>query len=121
CEGGGGGPMRLGLAMALTIIAAMQSAGAAQKATPEARTVTGEWTFTAEGYVMPLSLRQDGTSLTGTLAGFHGPFPLQGEIKKRLIHFAGSPDGRGTGHSDGSHKNGPFAVPTLQTARPRAG
>src|SRR5262249_61643624 len=79
-DGGGGGPMRLGLAMALTIIAAMQSAGAAQQATPEARTVTGEWTFTAEGYVMPLSLRQDGTSLTGTLAGFHGPFPLPATI-----------------------------------------
>ena len=82
--------MRLALALVLAIIATLHNTGAsAQKATPEVPTLSGEWTFTAEGYVMPLSLRQDGTRVTGTLEGSHGPFPLQGEFKKRLIHFAG--------------------------------
>ena len=54
--------MRLALALVLAIIATVHNAGAsAQKATPEVRTLSGEWTFSAEGYVMPLSLRQDGT------------------------------------------------------------
>src|SRR5439155_13062541 len=68
----GGDPMRLALALVLAITATVHNAGApAQKATPEVRTVGGEWTFSAEGYVMPLSLRQDGTRVTGTLEGFH--------------------------------------------------
>jgi hypothetical protein len=59
--------MRLALALVLAIIATVHNAGAsAQKATPEVRTLSGEWTFSAEGYVMPLSLRQDGTRVTGT-------------------------------------------------------
>jgi hypothetical protein len=93
--------MRSALALVLAIMATVHDAGAsAQKATPEVRTLSGEWTFSAEGYVMPLSLRQDGTRVTGTLEGFHGPFPLQGEFRKGLIHFAGSSDGGGIRHSE---------------------
>ena len=91
-------------ALALAIIAVVFAAGpSAQKATPEVPALSGEWTFSAEGYVMPLSLRQDGTRLTGTLEGFHGLFPLQGEFKKGLVHFAGSSDGGGIRHSDDSN------------------
>ena len=107
--------MRLALALVLVIIATMHDPGAsAQKATPDVRTVTGEWTFSAEGYVMPLTLRQDGTKVTGTLAGFHGPFPLQGEFRKGLIHFAGWSDGGGIRHSDDSNDIDLFAIGTLQ-------
>jgi len=107
--------MRLALALVLAIIATAHNAGAsAQKATPEVRTLSGEWTFSAEGYVMPLSLRQDGTRVTGTLEGFHGSFPLQGEFRKGLIHFAGSSDGGGIRHSDDSNDIDLFAVGTLQ-------
>ena len=46
-------------ALALAIIIAMHTVGpSAQKAAPDVRTVSGEWTFSAEGYVMPLSLRK---------------------------------------------------------------
>ena len=108
-------PMRFTHALALAIITAMHAAGpSAQTATPDARTVSGEWIFNAEGYVMPLSLRQDGTRLTGTLEGFHGPFPLQGEVKKGLIHFAGSSDGGGIRHSADSNDIDVFAIGTLQ-------
>src|SRR5262249_16916842 len=111
----GGDTMRLALALVLAIIATLHNAGvSAQKATPEVRTITGEWTFSAEGYVMPLSLRQDGTKVTGTLEGFHGPFPLQGEFKKGLIHFAGSSDGGGIRHSADSNDIDLFAIGTLQ-------
>ena len=107
--------MRLALALVLSIIATVHNAGpSAQKATPELRTLSGEWTFDAEGYVMPLSLQQDGTRLTGTLKGFHGPFPLQGEFRKGLIHFAGSSDGGGIRHSDDSNDIDLFAIGTLQ-------
>ena len=107
--------MRLALALVLAIIATVHNAGAsAQKATPEVRTLSGEWTFSAEGYVMPLSLRQDGTRVTGTLEGFHGPFPLQGEFRKGLIHFAGWSDGGGIRHSDDSNDIDLFAIGTLQ-------
>src|ERR1043165_8963786 len=106
--------MRFAPALLLVIISAMHTPGpSAQKATPEPRSVSGEWTFSAEGYVMPLSLRQDGTRLTGTLAGFHGPFPLQGEFKKGLIHFAGWSDGGGIRHSDDSNDIDLFAIGTL--------
>src|SRR5262252_3463647 len=97
--------MRLALTLVLAIIGTMSNTGAsAQKATPDARTLSGEWTFSAEGYVMPLSLRQDGTKVTGTLEGFHGGFSLQGEFRKGLIHFAGSSDGGGIRHSDDSNE-----------------
>jgi len=114
--------MRLALALVLAIIATVHNAGAsAQKATPEVRTLSGEWTFSAEGYVMPLSLRQDGTRVTGTLEGFHGPFPLQGEFRKGLIHFAGSSAGGGIRHSDDSNDIDLFAIGMLQPRRVAAG
>ena len=107
--------MRLALAAIVAIIATLHNAGAsAQKATPDVRTVSGEWTFSAEGYVMPLSLQQDGTRVTGTLEGPHGPFPLQGEVKKGLIHFAGTSDGGGIRHSADSNDIDLFAIGTLQ-------
>jgi hypothetical protein len=77
--------MRIAVALVLAIVATMHTGASAQKPTPEVRTLSGEWTFSAEGYVMPLSLRQEGTKVTGILEGFHGPFPLQGEFKKGLI------------------------------------
>jgi len=107
--------MRLALTLVLAIIGTMSNTGAsAQKATPDARTLSGEWTFSAEGYVMPLSLRQDGAKVTGTLEGFHGGFSLQGEFRKGLIHFAGSSDGGGIRHSDDSNDIDLFAIGTLQ-------
>jgi hypothetical protein len=107
--------MRFAHALALAIIAAMQAAGpSAQTARPDVRSVSGEWTFSAEGYVMPLSLRQDGTRLTGTLEGFHGSFPLQGELRKGLIHFEGSSDGGGIRHGADSNAIDVFAIGTLQ-------
>ncbi len=102
-------------ALALAIIAVVFAAGpSAQKATPEVPALSGEWIFSAEGYVMPLSLRQDGTRLTGKLEGFHGLFPLQGEFKKGLVHFAGSSDGGGIRHSDDSNGIDLFAIGVLQ-------
>ena len=107
--------MRSALALALVVVATMHNVAAfAQKATPDARTLSGEWTFFAEGYVLPLSLRQDGTRVTGTLQGPHGVFPLQGEFRKGLIHFAGSSDGGGFRHSDDSNDIDLFAIGTLQ-------
>ncbi len=71
--------MRLALALAVAIVATAHNAGgSAQQATPEVRTLSGEWTFSAEGYVMPLSLRQDGTRVTGT---------LQGPSRDSTVHF----------------------------------
>jgi hypothetical protein len=48
------------------------------------------------------------------LEGFHGSFPLQGEFRKGLIHFAGSSDGGGIRHSDDSNDIDLFAIGTLQ-------
>jgi len=82
--------MRLALALVLAIIATAHNAGAsAQKATPEVRTLSGEWTFSAEGYVMPLSLRQDGTRVTGTLEGFHGFVSVARRIQEGADSFCG--------------------------------
>jgi hypothetical protein len=62
--------------------------------------VSGTWTLLAEGYVMPMTLRQKGTHLSGTLQGTHRPFPLLGEFRKSRIHFAGTSDGGGIRHDD---------------------
>jgi len=106
--------MRLSVALVLMLAGAHHAGAFAQRASPEPRTVSGEWTFSAEGYVMPLSLRQDGTKLTGTLQGFHGAFPLEGEFRRGLIHFAGWSDGGGIRHSDDSNAIDLFAIGTLQ-------
>jgi hypothetical protein len=50
--------------------------------------VSGAWTLSAEGYVLPMTLKQDGTRLTGTLEVTHGPFAILGEFKKGRIHSA---------------------------------
>ena len=82
--------MRLALALVLAIITTMPNAGVfAQKAAPEVQTLGGEWTFSAEGYVMPLSLRQDGTRVTGRLEGFHGPISAARRIQEGTDSFCG--------------------------------
>jgi hypothetical protein len=52
--------------------------------------LSGTWTLMAEGYVLPMTLHQDGTRLTGTLQVTHGPFAIVGECKRGRIHFAGT-------------------------------
>ena len=76
--------------------------------------VTGTWTLFAEGYVLPMTLQQEGTRLTGTLHGPHGPFPLVGEFKKDRIHFAGTSDGGGIRHDDDSNEIDVAAIGRLQ-------
>jgi hypothetical protein len=58
--------------------------------------VSGTWTLSAEGYVLPLVLVQSGTKISGTLEGPHGPMPLQGQFAKGRITFSGGgPNGIG--------------------------
>jgi len=104
--------MRLFHAMALVLVAAIQTTSG--QTTPAVPTLTGEWTFTAEGYVMPLSLRQEGTRLSGTLQISHGALPVQGEVKKGLLHFSGWSDGGGIRHSDDSNEINLFAIGSVQ-------
>jgi hypothetical protein len=82
---------------------------------PKANTdVSGAWTLSAEGYVLPMTLRQEGTRLTGTLEITHGPFPIVGEFKKGRIHFAGTSDGGGIRHDDVSNEIDVAAIGRLQ-------
>ena len=76
--------------------------------------VSGTWTLSAEGYVLPMTLHQDGTRLSGTLQGPHGPFPLVGEFKKGRIHFTGTSDGGGIRHDDDSNEIDVAAIGRLQ-------
>ena len=76
--------------------------------------VSGSWTLTAEGYVLPMTLQQDGTRLTGTLQITHGTFPIVGEFKKGRIHFAGTSDGGGIRHDDNSNEIDVAAIGRLQ-------
>ena len=76
--------------------------------------VSGTWTLSAEGYVLPMTLHQDGTRLSGTLHGPHGPFPLVGEFKKGRIHFAGTSDGGGIRHDDDSNEIDVAAIGRLR-------
>ena len=76
--------------------------------------VSGTWTLTAEGYVLTMTLQQDGTRLTGTLRITHGPFPIVGEFKKGRIHFAGTSDGGGIRHDDNSNEIDVAAIGRLQ-------
>jgi hypothetical protein len=78
------------------------------------RSVTGVWTFQAEGYVMSLTLQVDGTRLSGTLALTHGPMPIEGEFKKGRIHFHGTHDGGGIRHDDDSNEIDLAAIGRLQ-------
>jgi len=76
--------------------------------------VTGTWTFEAEGYVMPLTLKVDGTRLSGTLQLTHGPMPITGEFRKGRIHFSGTQDGGGIRHDDNSNEIDLAAIGKLQ-------
>jgi hypothetical protein len=104
--------MRSFHAVALVIGVAIQTTSPQTK--PAVPTLTGEWTFSAEGYVLPLSLRQEDTRLTGTLQEVHGGMPLQGEVKKGLIHFSGWSDGGGIRHGDDSNDIDLFAIGSVQ-------
>lgn len=76
--------------------------------------VSGIWTLSAEGYVLPMTLHQEGTRLTGTLEITHGAFPIAGEFKKGRIHFAGTSDGGGIRHDDNSNEIDVAAIGRLQ-------
>jgi hypothetical protein len=76
--------------------------------------VSGTWTLSAEGYVLPMTLHQEGTRLTGTLEITHGAFPIVGEFKKGRIHFAGTSDGGGIRHDENSNEIDVAAVGRVQ-------
>lgn len=100
---------------ALTIVLHVAGHVSAQGVkTAAEQNVSGAWTLVAEGYVLPMTLQQDGTRLTGTLHGPHGPFPLAGEFKKGRIHFAGTSDGGGIRHDDDSNEIDVAAIGRLQ-------
>ena len=88
-----------------TIVLGAFGHAAAQTVKPGSdQNVSGTWTLMAEGYVLPMTLHQDGTRLTGTLQVTHGPFAIVGEFKKGRIHFAGTSDGGGIRHDDDSNE-----------------
>jgi hypothetical protein len=86
----------------------------AQRGGGRDQNVSGTWTLSAEGYVLPMTLHQDRTRLPGTLHGPHGPFPLVGEFKKGRIHLAGTADGAGIRHDDDSIEIDVAAIGRLQ-------
>ena len=100
------GMLTAALLVAGHVSAERLSAGAEQN-------VSGTWTFTAEGYVLPMTLHQDGTRLTGTLQLTHGPMPIAGEFKKGRIHFAGTQDGGGIRHDADSNEIDVAAIGNL--------
>ena len=66
--------------------------------------VSGTWAVSAEGYELSMTLRQDGTRVTGTMQITHGPFPIVGEFRRGRIHFAGISNGGGIRHEDDSNE-----------------
>ena len=98
----------------LTMVLPVFHASAQSVKTGAEQNVNGTWTLNAEGYVLPMTLHQDGTRLSGTLHGPHGPFPLVGEFKKGRIHFAGTSDGGGIRHDDDSNEIDVAAIGRLQ-------
>jgi len=98
----------------LTMVLPVFHASAQSVKTGAEQNVSGTWTLNAEGYVLPMTLQQDGTRLSGTLHGPHGPFPLVGEFKKGRIHFAGTSDGGGIRHDDDSNDIDVAAIGRLQ-------
>ena len=100
--------------VALAMVLPVFHASAQSVKTGAEQTVSGTWTLNAEGYVLPMTLQQDGTRLSGTLHGPHGPFPLVGEFKKGRIHFAGTSDGGGIRHDDDSNEIDVAAIGRLQ-------
>jgi len=98
----------------LTMVLPVFHASAQSVKTGAEQNVSGTWTLNAEGYVLPMTLQQDGTRLSGTLHGPHGPFPLVGEFKKGRIHFAGTSDGGGIRHDYDSNEIDVAAIGRLQ-------
>ena len=98
----------------LTAVLLVSRMSAQSLKTSAEQNVSGTWTLTAEGYVLPMTLHQDGTRLSGTLHGPHGPFPLVGEFKKGRIHFVGTSDGGGIRHDDDSNEIDVAAIGRLQ-------
>jgi len=70
------------IAVPTVILLAFGPLSAQSAKTSSDQNVSGAWTLSAEGYVLPMTLNQDGTRLTGTLEVTHGPFAILGEFKK---------------------------------------
>src|SRR5438552_52665 len=92
------------IVMASVVLLAFSGSSAQSVKTGSDQNVSGTWTLNAEGYVLPMTLHQDVTRLTGTLQVTHGPFAISGEFKKGRIHFAGTSDGGGIRHDDDSNE-----------------
>jgi hypothetical protein len=97
-----------------TVVVAFGHVSAQTVKTGSDQNIGGDWTLLAEGYVLPMTLHQDGTRLTGTLQVTHGPFAIVGEFKKGRIHFAGTSDGGGIRHDDDSNEIDVAAIGRLQ-------
>ena len=106
--------MFLKIVMATVALAAFGHVSAQTVKPGSDQNVSGTWTLLAEGYVLPMTLHQDGTRLTGTLQVTHGPFAIAGEFKKGRIHFAGTSDGGGIRHDADSNEIDVAAIGRLQ-------
>ena len=102
------------IVMASVVLLAFSGSSAQSVKTGSDQNVSGTWTLNAEGYVLPMTLHQDVTRLTGTLQLTHGPFAISGEFKKGRIHFAGTSDGGGIRHDDDSNEIDVAAIGHLQ-------
>jgi len=102
----------IGLATVLPLV--VGSISAQSPKTNADQNVSGTWTLSAEGYVLPMTLHQEGTRLTGTLEITHGAFPIAGEFKKGRIHFAGTSDGGGIRHDETSNEIDVAAIGRVQ-------
>ena len=115
------GKMFLKIVVAPIALLAFGHVSAQTLKTGSDQNVSGTWTLSAEGYVLPMTLHQDGTRLTGTLEVTHGPFAIVGEFKKGRIHFAGTSDGGGIRHDDDSNEIDVAAIGHLQADGSLAG
>lgn len=106
--------MLLKIVAASVALVAFGHVSAQTVATGADQNISGTWTLMAEGYVLPMTLHQDGTRLTGTLQVTHGPFAIVGECKRGRIHFAGTSDGGGIRHDDDSNEIDVAAIGRLQ-------
>jgi hypothetical protein len=102
------------IVVATVVLLGFGDVSAQSAKTASDQNVTGTWTLNAEGYVLPVTLHQDGTRLTGTLQLTHGPMAIVGEFKKGRIHFAGTSDGGGIRHDDDSNEIDVAAIGRLQ-------
>ena len=102
------------IVVATVVLLAFGHVSAQSVKTGSDQNVSGTWTLNAEGYVLPMTLQQDGTRLTGTLQLTHGPFSITGEFKRGRIHFAGTSDGGGIRHDDDSNEIDVAVIGRLQ-------